>query len=196
MSGFLPPLPLSVGSQVPGLTKGDLLDASATNTMGRIAAVAMGQVLASQGAGAEPAWSPNLNVTGSIQCGAGGLLSGGPASIVGGALVTERLNWGQSASVGSAASIALGAGNSAEITAAAAISLMASAGWADGAEVSLVCSGGCSFVHNAAPSAGLLPFRLAGGIAFVTVANNVLNLRIMTIGGVRAWWETSRSLTT
>ena len=107
-----------------------------------------------------------------------------------------RLEMQQGADVASAAgAIAVGLdGNAFELTGTAAVTLISNLNWVNGSEITFLFTSTASLTDGTANSGTDIGMELAGNANFTGSAGATLTIRLMELGGVQRWYETSRSV--
>lgn len=110
--------------------------------------------------------------------------------------VAGRFEKTQGADVASATgSIALGFdGNVFEVTGTNAMTLIQSAGWQNGSEITLIFTSTASLTDGTANSGTLIGMELAGNANFTGSADDLITLVLCEMGGVQRWREKCRSV--
>lgn len=180
---------------------GDLLYASATNTLSKLAIGTTGQKLVV--VGGVPVWrdttasfggysfTNGLTLTGTTAKWGGTLVNN--TTITGGGFYSAfsggRLEAGQGAAVTAANDLTLGNdGNTFSITGATQINAITTTNWQAGSVINLVFASTPTVKHNTAGGAGTAVILLASSADFVAAANDVLTL----VYDGTSWHETSR----
>lgn len=110
--------------------------------------------------------------------------------------LTGRFLKSQGTDVASATgSIAVGSGgNVFEITGTNAITLLESANWQNGSEVTFIFTSTASLTDGTANSGTLIGFELSGNANFTGSADDLITLVLCEMGGTQRWREKSRSV--
>lgn len=110
--------------------------------------------------------------------------------------LTGRFLNSQGTDVASATgSIAVGSGgNVFEITGTNAITLLESANWQNGSEVTFIFTSTASLTDGTANSGTLIGFELSGNANFTGSADDLITLVLCEMGGTQRWREKSRSV--
>jgi len=106
---------------------------------------------------------------------------------------SARLSKKQGADVTSAKNLTLGSdGNTFEITGTTQVNLIASTGWQNGSEVTLLLASGITVKHGQTTSGSNITISLSGAADLVTAAETALTLVLSEVGGTQKWREKSR----
>jgi len=107
--------------------------------------------------------------------------------------LTGRLVQKQGADVTSANNLTLGSdGNTFEITGTTQVNLIASTGWQNGSEVTLLLASGITVKHGQTTSGSNITISLSGATDLVTAAETSLTLVLSEVGGTQKWREKHR----